>query len=395
LVKKTVLFIVITALAIGAGVLAYKKLFQQASVQVLETAPVEKGNIRGVLVETGIIKPQVGAVVKIGSRITGTINQMNVKIGDKVKKGDLIARIDDREVIKSIDRQKASLESARNTLNQVELTYPARIAEARANFNYARANFEREDQLIKSEYTTKDAVDKARSLFRAAEATLKRLEDEYKTQPDIARANLEENAAHLKQLEVNLSYTQIYAPIDGVVSDVTAQEGETIVTGLQVANLVTVLDPTSLEMWIYVDETDIGKLKIGQESEYYVDTFPDKLFHGTVGKVYPQPVTKDNIVYYLAIVEVPKKDTEFLKPEMTTHVKVVFENKKDILTAPNAAIKFEEGKQIAYKVIGPNKVEKVVLQAGVRGEERTEVLAGVSEGDKLATKIILPVSSKP
>jgi len=180
-----------------------------------------------------------------------------------------------------------------------------------------------------------------------------------------------------------------------VVSDVTIQEGETIVTGLQVANLVTVLDPTRLEMWIYVDETDIGRVKIGQEVEYYVDTFPDRVFRGQVGKIYPQPVTKDNIVYYLAIVEVPKEDTEFLKPEMTTHVKVIFEDRKDILTASNAAIKFEEGKQIAYKVLGPNNVEKVVLKAGIRGEDRTEILSGAAEGDVLATKIILPVASKP
>jgi multidrug efflux pump subunit AcrA (membrane-fusion protein) len=80
---------------------------------------------------------------------------------------------------------------------------------------------------------------------------------------------------------------------------------------------------------------------------------------------------------------------------MTTHVKVIFEDRKDILTASNAAIKFEEGKQIAYKVLGPNNVEKVVLKAGIRGEDRTEILSGASEGDVLATKIILPVASKP
>jgi RND family efflux transporter MFP subunit len=394
-VKKAVLLIVVAAVLVGAGAFAYKKLFPEKGIQVLETAPVEKGSIRGILAETGIIKPQVGAVVKIGSRITGTIVQMKVKIGDNVKKGDLIAQIDDREILRNIDRQKAALESAKNTLTQVELTYPARIAEARANHSYTKANYGREEQLIKSEYTTKDAVDKARSASLAAEATVKRLEEEYKTQPDIARSNIEENAAHLKQLEVSLSYSKIYAPIDGVVSDVTIQEGETIVTGLQVANLVTVLDPTLLEMWIYVDETDIGRVKIGQEVEYYVDTFPDRVFHGQVGKVYPQPVTKDNIVYYLAIVEVPKEDTEFLKPEMTTHVKVIFEDRKDILTASNAAIKFEEGKQIAYKVLGPNNVEKVVLKAGIRGEDRTEIISGASEGDVLATKIILPVASKP
>jgi HlyD family secretion protein len=394
-VKRKAFFFLISVILIGAGLFAYKKFHSKSSVQVLETALVEKGSIRGVLVETGIVKPQVGALVKIGSRITGTIVEMNVKIGDKVKKGDIIARIDDREILKSIDRQKASLDSARRTLNQIELTYPRRIAEARANYNYAKIDYEREQKLIKKEYTTQDAVDKARSQYKAAEATLKLNEEEYRTQPEIARANVEENLAHLKQLEVNLTYTKIVAPIDGVISDVTAQEGETIVTGLQVANLVTVLDPTSLEMWIYVDETDIGKLKIGQEVEYYVDTFPDKLFRGVVNKVYPEPVTKDNIVYYLAIVQVPKDDTEFLKPEMTTHVKVIFQEKKDILTAPNAAVKFEEGRQVVYKVVGPNKVEKIVLTTGLRGEDKTEILSGVSEGDQLATKIILPVASTP
>jgi multidrug efflux pump subunit AcrA (membrane-fusion protein) len=153
----------------------------------------------------------------------------------------------------------------------------------------------------------------------------------------------------LRQQETRLTYTRIYSPIDGVVSDVTAQEGETIVAGLQVANLVTVLDPTLLEMWTYVDETDIGRVKIGQEVEYYVDTFPEKIFQGNIDKIYPQPVVKDNIVYYLAIVKVSQNDAQFLKPEMTTHIKIIFAEKTDILIVPNAAIKFE-GEQIAYKV---------------------------------------------
>jgi hypothetical protein len=79
---------------------------------------------------------------------------------------------------------------------------------------------------------------------------------------------------------------------------------------------------------------------------------------------------------------------------MTTHAKVIFEEKKDVLTAPNAAVKFEEGKQIAYKVIGVNKVEKLDLKTGLRGEEKTEILSGAKEGEELATKIILPMTSK-
>jgi multidrug efflux pump subunit AcrA (membrane-fusion protein) len=391
--RLSFILLIIVLLATG-GFFAYRKFFPKAEVKVLESAKVERGDIRGVLVETGIIKPQVGAVVKIGSRATGTIVQMNVKIGDKVRNGDLIALIDDRDTREKIKRLTASLQAEKNTLNQIELTYPQRIKEAQANHNYARTDYARERELLKSEYTTADAVDKAESLFKATEAILKRLQDEYRTQGEITRARMEEIAAQIRELEVVLSYTKIYAPIDGVVSDVTLQQGETIVAGLQVANLVTILDPTRLEMQIYVDETNIGKTKIGQQVEFYVDTFPDRTFHGTIDKIYPQPQVKDNIVYYLAIVNIPKEDAAFLKPEMTTHAKVIFEEKQDVLTAPNAAIKFEEGKQIAYKVIGPNKVEKLELKTGLRGEDKTEILSGAQEGDELATKIILPMTSK-
>jgi len=389
---KKIIFVAMALMLIAGGFFGYKKIFVKPEIKVIETARAEKGSLRAVLVATGIIKPQVGAVVKIGARATGTVAKMYVKIGDAVKKGQLIALIDDREVVHAIEQQSAALLSAKNTLAQTELTYPERIKEAKANYDYALINYEREKELLKHEYTTKDAVDRAKSQFEAQEANLKRLQGEYTTQMKIAASRIEENASQLKQHETRLTYTRIYSPIDGVVSDVTAQEGETIVAGLQVANLVTVMDPMSLEMWIYIDETDIGRVNLGQKVEYNVDTFPDRIFHGIIEKIYPQPVAKDNIVYYLAIVKADKKDVVFLKPEMTTHVKIIFSEKDNILLVPNAAIKFEKGKQIAYKVVGPDKVEKIELKVGIRGEEKSEIVSGVNEGDELATKLILPVA---
>jgi multidrug efflux pump subunit AcrA (membrane-fusion protein) len=392
---KKIAFILIAVICIAGGYFIFKQYLDKPSIEILESAKVQNGSIRGVIVETGIIKPQVGAQIKIGARATGEIIQMKVKIGDKVKKGQLIALIDDREISKTIEQQKASLVAAENKLLQAELTYPQRINEAKAAYDYAKINYEREIELLKNDYTTKDTVDQAESQFEAAEATLKRLHDEYETQLKIAKANVEDITAQLKQQEIRLTYTKIYSPIDGVVSDVTAQEGETIVTGLQVANLVTVIDPALLEMWIYVDETDIGRVSLGQNVEYYVDTFPDKIFYGQIEKIYPEPVVKDNIVYYLAIVKIKKDIAALLKTEMTTHIKIIFNEKTNVLTAPNAAIKFEKGEQIAYKVIGPGTVEKVTLKTGIRGEDKTEILSGAQEGDTLATKIILPpVSSK-
>lgn len=390
--KRILIVLLLGATFAAGGFFLYRNAFQEPAIQVLETSRITRGDIREVLVETGIIKPQVGAEVKIGSRITGDIVQMNVKIGDTVRKGDLIARIDDREILKIIERQEAVLRSARDTLRQVELTFPERIREARANLDYARIHHEREVELLKHEYTTQDALDRAQRDLKTSEAFLKRLLDEYATQKVIARSSVEEAEAQLSQWRINHSYSFIHAPIDGVVSDVTIQEGETIVTGLQVANLVTVLNPTSLEMWIYVDETNIGRTRLGQEVEYYVDAFPEKNFHGVIGRLNPQPVIRDNIVYYLATVEVDPKDAQLLKPEMTAHVRVIVREKKDILTAPNAAVKFERGQQVAYRVMDNGEVERLELKTGIRGENRTEILSGAEEGDIVATRLILPLS---
>jgi multidrug efflux pump subunit AcrA (membrane-fusion protein) len=392
--KKIILAAILAIILMAGGYLVYKKFFARHDIQVLETGKVERGNIRGVLVETGIIKSQVGAVVKIGTRATGAIKQMRVKVGDRVKAGELIALIDDREILQQIAQQQAALVSARNTLAQIELTYPEKIREARANHEYVTANVKRERELLKHDYTTKDAVEKAESQYEATGAVLQRLQDEYKTQRDIAKSNIEEIHAQLRQQQIRLSYTKISSPISGIVSEVTAQEGETIVAGLQVANLVTVLDPAKLEMWIYVDETDVGKAAVGQDVEYYVDTYAAKTFKGKIEKIYPQPVVKENIVYYLSTLRVSPEDAQFLRPEMTTRVRIITEEKLNILTVLNAAVKFERGKQVAYRVTGQNKVEKVEVKIGIRGEDRTEILSGVNEGDVLATKIILPVSTE-
>ncbi|HOG17294.1 MAG: Macrolide export protein MacA [Syntrophaceae bacterium PtaU1.Bin231] len=391
--KKIFWIAAVAIVVLGAvGLFAYKKMTAKPAIKVLETGKVERGAIRGVLVETGIIKSQVGAVVKIGARATGKVVKMGVKVGDRVKNGQIIALIDDREIVQAVQQQKAALAAAESTLRQVRLTYPERIREAKANFEYAGQNYEREQQLLKNEYTTKDSFEKARSSYEATGAILKRLEDEYQTQIKITEANIAEIRAQIAQQETKLSYTKIYSPLEGVVSEVTAQEGETIVAGLQVANLVTVLDPLRLEMWIYVDETDIGRVRLGQPVEYTVDTYPNRTFRGNIEKIYPQPVVKENIVYYLSIVKVSKEDAAFLKPEMTTHARIITTQKEDAVTAPNAAVKFDKGKQVVYQVDGAGKVKKTVVKIGIRGEDRTEILSGVEAGALLATKLILPVS---
>lgn len=390
---KTIGIIAVCILLGGGGFWGYRALTAGPEIEILDTAVVRRGHIREVLVETGIIKPQVGAQVKIGARATGEIVEMKVKVGDVVSKGQLIARIDDREILHGIDQTLASIDSTRSTLKQIEQTYPERIREASARYEYARIKYQREKKLVKKDYTTQEDVDLARRERDINRAIHQRLKDEFVTQRQIVQAELASLEAQLAQQRIRHSYTEIVTPMAGVVSEVTAQEGETIVTGLQVANLVTVLAPEMLEMWIYVDETDVARVNIGQAVEYSVDTYPARTFHGVISRNYPEPVVRDNITYYLSIVRISKADAMQLRPEMTTYVKIVINEKSDVLLAPNAAVKFQAGKQVAYRVQGKGTIDPSELEIGIRGEDETEILSGVREGDILATRLIIPVSA--
>lgn len=258
-----------------------------------------------------------------------------------------------------------------------------------AQKEYALINLNRQEQLFRKGFATQDEVDRAKkeaevsiSNYEQALATLKRLKEEYVRQLELAQSNIDQARARIKNLEVNLTYTRIYSPINGIVSQVATQEGETVVAGLSAPNLITLIDPNLLEIWIYVDETDIGKVKVGLPIEYKVDTYRDKVFQGTISAIYPQPEIKDNIVYYLATVKIKPEDAKFLRPEMTTHVKIFSETKKNVLLVPNSAVKFEKGE---YIVLAPKgkEMSSIPVKVGIRDEKMTEIISGLKENDTI------------
>lgn len=353
--KKVLLAALALAILAGGGFFYYSKTRTASETKVLATAKVERGSVRRVLEATGIIKSQVGASVKIGARATGAISRVYVRVGDVVRKGQVVAEIDAREL------QAQRAEAA------------ARLKLAEAKAVYAAKTLPRYETLTKAGLQ--------------AQATLDETEQNHK----VARAEAAAARAALATLDVRISYTKIVSPIDGVVSQVTAQEGETIVAGLQVANLVTVLDPARLEMWIYVDETDVGRVKTGLPVEFRVDSQPDKVFTGALDRVYPEPEIRDNIVYYKALVDVDREQALLLRPEMTTQVRVVVDTRENVLTVPNQALKWVGGRQVVFVTdsANPNKPREVQPKLGLPGLERTEVLEGLAEGDEVATQIVL------
>jgi RND family efflux transporter MFP subunit len=363
-------FVIAIVVAVVAGILIYVFAGKKGnSEKTGENFVVKRGNVTYFTEQTGIIKAQVGAIVNVGTRATGTLTQLRYQVGDAVKKGELIATIDDREILANIRNTEATVESLKRDLDAKE-----------AQHKYSKTNYQREVSLLEKEFTTKDSVDQA-----------KREEDVAYAQVEFGKAKVKEASERLKALEVSLSYTKIYAPISGYVSAVSTQLGETVVSGLSAAILITIIDPSKLEMRIYVDETDIGRTKPGMKVEYWVDTYRDKRLYGKIDTIYPQPEIKDNIVYYLAIVKIDPKDTAFLRPEMTTHVRIIVEEKADVLVVPNNAVRFEEGKTVVYLKV-KDKTEPRPVTPGIRDDRFTEIVAGLKEGE---TIVIPSVVKKP
>ncbi|MBF0539807.1 MAG: HlyD family secretion protein [Nitrospirae bacterium] len=423
-VKAAIAVLSIVALAVGWYL--YERGHKQPPIKVLDTAKVQRADIFSVVVETGIVKPQVGAMMKIGARATGTITHMYARVGNPVKKGQLVAKIDDRENLKDIEQLRAALRKAREGVAKIENTYPIMIKEAEADVAYrqarldlTRVEMDRQAELSRQEFVSRSDYDKARADYLQAKAdlgkydeTLRRTKEGFRADLAVARADLASAQSQLELAVIRLSYTDIISPIDGVVSDVTAQEGETVVAGLQVANLVTVIVPDRLEMWLYIDETDVGRITVGLEVDYTVDTYPERTFKGVIDRIDPYPLVKDNIVYYQAIVNIPDEEARVLRTEMTTHARVMADKKTNVLCVPNSAIKLsnslptvagsnslptvsgEEGKEVVYRVINETTTVKTPVKTGIRGEDMTEILSGLSEGDVVATKIVTTTNSQ-
>jgi HlyD family secretion protein/macrolide-specific efflux system membrane fusion protein len=406
-VRRRLLLITLALALLAGGAFLWFSGNSGGAITVLKTDTVRKGQVRKQLDATGIVKAQVGAIVKIGAQATGRITSMRVKVGDAVTKGDLIAIIDDRELNATQTEATARLERTQAELDRVRTVYPLQITEAEANYaaaeaeaDYAIQNLERQERLYAKNLIARDTLDSAvqsadvkGNQMRARKAALARLRKEFIKERRKAEKAVQEARANLDSIRTRLSYTRIKSPITGVVSKVTAQEGETVVSGLQVTNLITVLDPTRLEMWIYVDETDIGQVKQGMPVEFLVDAYPDTVFNGSIDQIYPEPEVRDNIVYYQALVTLGSDTALSLRPEMTTQCRIIVQTKDDVLSLPNSAIKWVSGEQAVY-VVDKGETRRTSPTFGLAGSQRTEVLEGLSDGDTVATQLVLPGAKK-
>ena len=183
--------------------------------------------------------------------------------------------------------------------------------------------------------------------------------------------------------KVQLSYTIIYAPTSGVIASVSTQEGETVTASLAAPTFVNIIDLNRLEVQVYVDETDIGKIVEGQEATFTVDAYPETDFMGKVTAIYPKAVIQDNVVDYIAIVEISDFKNKILRPEMTAVVTIKLKNRKGVLTVPSRAIIREKGEKYVTVIDGDTQIKKRI-KTGWHDKNYTEIIDGLKEGEIIA-----------
>jgi len=402
--KLLAIFILIIVLAI---LLFYLFANNSSKSDIIERGKVSRGEITSFVEETGIVQSQVGAMIKVGTRASGILEKLPYQIGDYVKKGDLIAQIDDREVAANLNSARATLDRLESELKLLENTYPlqiseieARIRASKATYDYTMINLEREKTLLEKDFTTQDSVDRAKrevdvahAEYQVATKTMARFKEEYVQKRISIRASITAQNEQVKAYKIAISYTKIYAPISGYVSQVATQEGETVVAQLNAPNLISLIDPSKLEIHLYVDETDVGLIGKGSRVMYYVGASPDRWFNGEIFTIWPQPAVSGNIVYYISVVKVSPEDALLIRPNMTVHARIITQKKSDVLIIPSAALKFVDGKTVVYKV-NKEKLTPVSVQIGLKGENEIEILKGVKEGDEVAVKFVLQKKKK-
>jgi RND family efflux transporter MFP subunit len=317
-----------------------------AAVPTLLTATVEMRPLAATVLATGVLRPQVGAQVAVGSRISGVLRRLRVTVGDRVAAGDLLAELDPQEAATAIARGEAAL------------------AVATAERAFAQREFERTRALSEREFVPASELSAAQRLLEANGARER------------------EAVAALDAARVQLGYTRILAPIAGVVGTVSTQEGETVAASLAAPTFLTIVDLTRLEVWAYVDETDVGLVRPGQRAAFTVSTYPDATFEGRVVAVRPTAEVIDNVVTYVARIAIDDRQGLLLRPEMTATIRIEREGRERALAIPNGALRRDaDGTYVLMNT--PAGAERRAVRVGFRGSEHSEIVSGLTAGDRV------------
>ncbi|MCY0994731.1 efflux RND transporter periplasmic adaptor subunit [Nannocystis sp. ILAH1] len=344
----------LTVVLLGAGGYYAYQRFAVAEAPKIEyrTQPAERARLTATVTASGTLSPV--KTVAVGSQVSGRIVELFADFNSEVKKGDVIARIDPSLFQSDLMKTKASYKSSQ-----------AAVTRAIADRENARINLERAKQLFADKVAPQAEVDAADAAYKVAKASV-----------ESAQAAQAVSKAAIDTADVNLLYTTILSPIDGVVISRDVSVGQTVAASLSAPQLFSIAeDLKAMEVHTNVAESDVGALKQDMKVRFTVDAYPNERFFGTVAQIRNSPLTLQNVVTYDAVVRVDN-DALKLRPGMTASVTFIVDERRDALAVPNAALRFTPSDpKIAALAPKPEGGERSGKRGGKRGEDFGEAKA--------------------
>ncbi len=376
-------------LLIAGGVIAATR--GGTKIDPTKLAKVERGDLAKSVVATGKVTPITK--VEIKSKASGIVKKLYVDYGDRVKQGQLLAQLDKAEIQAQVDQSRAALEAAEANLKSAQADYQrAKVDAEGPDVPLLKRAYDR--TLSEAKYgvvsaSQLDDADKNYQLALNKQNVAKAQVTVLNAKIAQAQAQVAQDEANLKQLEEQLSYTDIISPIDGIVLSRDVEIGDAVSSILVLgssATLVMTLGDTS-EVYVKgkVDESDIGKVYLGQAARIKVESFKDKTFYGKVTKISPMGVEKDNVTTFEVRVSIQNPGGE-LKAEMTANAEIILDEHKDVLQIPEGSIIYDKDKKAYVDIPNPkgkDGMDKIAINIGISNGAKTEVLSGLKEGQEV------------
>jgi HlyD family secretion protein len=389
--KRIIIGVVVAVLVLVAAVGVIAATRSGTKIDPSKLAKVEKGDLAKSVVATGKITPITK--IEIKSKASGIVKRLAVDAGDRVKKGQVLAELDKEEIQARVAQARAQMEASEASSNATRADLDrAKVDAEGPDVPLLKRAYERAQGMAKEGVVSASALDDAQKNYELAlnkQNVAKAQLSVLKAKIGQAGAQVAQDRANLKQLEEQLNYTTIVAPIDGILLSRDVEVGDAVSSILvlgSTATLVMTMGDTS-EVYVKgkVDESDIGKVYLGQPARIKVESFKDKTFSGKVTKISPMGVEKDNVTTFEVRVSINNPGGE-LKANMTANAEVILEEHKNVLQIPEGAILYDKDKKASVEIPDPKGKEgkrKVAVNIGISNGAKTELLSGLKEGEEV------------
>jgi HlyD family secretion protein len=329
---RRTLALLAAVLAVAGGIAAWRLRASSSKPSVrYDTAKVDRGRIVAKVTATGTLSAIV--TVQVGSQVSGRIQALHADFNSAVRKGQLVAKIDPQLFQAAVAQARANFAASKGNL-----------AKAMAQAVDAQRQLVRNQALVDRKLIAQADFDTSQSNAEAAQA-----------QVEASKGAVEQARAALQQAEVNLAYTDILSPTNGVVISRNVDVGQTVAASLQAPTLFVIAeDLAKMQVDTSVAEADVGRLRAGMPATFTVDAYPGEAFRGVVRQIRNSPQTVQNVVTYDAVIDVTNAELK-LKPGMTANVTFVYAEQDDVLRVPNAALRFRPSPELLGAMNGGGK----------------------------------------